>query len=399
MPAKIMVVDDDAEARNRLSAALGADGYVVVTAADGIECLRLLEREAPDLVLLDVSLPFLDGFEVIARIRGGVGPSSGTPIILLADADQADQRVRGLRAGADDYLVNPVHPAELAARVRVLLVRAGPGPRTVVPFEEVQAPDRHGSVVVFYGAKGGVGTTTLASSVAVGLSRDLGRKVVLVDGNLQFGDHRVFFDLRLDTRTMVDVAEAPSIDLELLRSVVVRHESGVDILAAPPSPEAAEIVSAEARHMARILEVLRGGYDHVLVDIDKRLDDTNLDVIGAADLLCIVMTADLSCLKNVGLVLRTMDKLGIPTSRIRLILNRSTAYTGISVKNAEGALARAIDYEVVNDYRHAIHALNTGSPVLWSRAGSPLGRSLLALVREIDTAARTQSEVRRQTAG
>jgi pilus assembly protein CpaE len=401
MPTRtILLVEDDVESRNRLSAALAAEGYTIVTAVDGIEGLRAIERELPDVVLVDVSLPRLDGFEVVSRIRGGEGAASRTPIIMLSDVDQADQRVRGLRAGADDFLVKPVHPTELAMRLRVLLGRAGPRGGAPPSAEATRAePDRRGTVIAFYGAKGGVGTTTLTASVAVGLVRTLARKVALVDGNLQFGDLRVVFDLRLDTRTLVDVAAAPSIDLELLHSILVRHDSGVDVLAAPASPEAAEAVSQEARHVARVLEVLRAGYDYVVVDIDKRLDETNLDVIGAADLLYIIMTADLSCLKNVGLVLHTLAQLDVPADKIRLVLNRSTAYTGISAKNAESVLGRKIDHEVVNDYRRAIHALNTGSPVLWSSPDSQLGKSILALVREVDAAAREQAEARRDSAG
>jgi len=243
-----------------------------------------------------------------------------------------------------------------------------------------------GRVIALYGAKGGVGTTTIAINVAIALHRELGRKVALVDGNLQFGDHRVFLDLGLDRKSIVDVVSAGSIDEDIVRSVMVKHESGIDLLLAPPSPEAAELVTQE--HLPEILGHLQSLYDYVLVDIDKRLDDVNLAIIESAETVFVVMTAYLSCLKNVKLVLETLGQLGYSKSKVKLVLNRSNAFTGISVKNAEGALKRTIDHQVVNEYRGAISALNTDAPFMFTKADSVLGRSMLDFARTIDKGSR-----------
>ena len=125
-------------------------------------------------------------------------------------------------------------------------------------------------------------------------------------------------------------------------------------------------------------------YDYILIDIDKRLDDINLGVFEVTDTIFVVMTADLSCLKNVRLILETVDHLGYPSSKVQLVLNRSNAFTGIAVKNAEGALKRTIDHQVVNEYRGAISALNSGSPFMFTKADSPLGSSLLQFARAVD---------------
>jgi pilus assembly protein CpaE len=239
-----------------------------------------------------------------------------------------------------------------------------------------------GRIFAFYGAKGGVGTTTIAINMAIALHRELGRKVALVDGNLQFGDHRVFLDLGLDRKSIVDVVSAPSIDADLVKTVMVKHDSGIDLLLAPPSPETAELVTVG--HIPVILETLRTLYDYVVIDIDKRLDDLNLHILDATDSVFVVMTADLSCLKNVRLVLETVGHLGWPPSRVQLVLNRSNAYTGINVKNAEGALKREIEHQVVNEYRGAISALNSGAPFMFTKADSLLGRSVLDFARNVD---------------
>ena len=311
MAAKILVVDDDANVQRLLQYTLKQEGYDVVVASDGAEGFRLWGAEAPDLILLDVMLPKLDGYQVAAKIRSEEGSASHVPIIMLTAEREVEQKVRGLRAGADDYLIKPFHPAELLARIKSLLAR-------FAPRESLLARPPLGRVLAFYGAKGGVGTTTIAINAAIALHRELGRKVALVDGNLQFGDHRVFLDLGLDRKSIVDLVTAPSIDVDLIRQVMVKHDSGIDLLLAPPTPETAELVHPE--HLPVIAEQLSSLYDYTLIDIDKRLDDVNLGVFEAAETIFVVMTADLSCLKNVRLIIETMDHLGYPADKVQLVL-------------------------------------------------------------------------------
>ena len=126
MTAKILVVDDDPNVQRLLQYTLKQEGYDVVVASDGSEGFRLWGAEAPDLILLDVQLPKLDGYQVATKIRTEEGASSHVPIIMLTAEREVEQKVRGLRAGADDYLIKPFHPAELLARIKSLLARFAP---------------------------------------------------------------------------------------------------------------------------------------------------------------------------------------------------------------------------------------------------------------------------------
>ena len=382
MAAKILVVDDDPNVQRLLQYTLKQEGYEVVSAVDGAEGFRLWASELPDLILLDVMLPKLDGYQVAQKIRAEEGEGSHIPIIMLTAEREVEQKVRGLRAGADDYLIKPFHPAELLARIKSLLAR-------FAPKELMLARPPLGRVLAFYGAKGGVGTTTIAINAAIALHRELGRKVSLIDGNLQFGDHRVFLDLGLDRKSIVDVVTAPSMDQDLIKQVLVKHDSGIDLLLAPPTPETAELVTTN--HVPVILDHLRDLYDYILVDIDKRLDDINLGILESAETVFVVMTADLSCLKNVRLVLETIGHLGF-ADRVQLVLNRSNAFTGISVKNAEGALRKPIDHQIVNEYRGAISALNSGAPFMFTKSDSALGGSLLQFARGVDKPAAAEAQ-------
>ena len=117
---KLLVVDDDPELRPLVGFALRQASYLVVEATSGEEALALLEREQPDLMILDVNLPGIDGFEVLRRARA----QRRLPILMLTVRGEEEDLVRGLDLGADDYLTKPFSPRTLLARVRALLRRA-----------------------------------------------------------------------------------------------------------------------------------------------------------------------------------------------------------------------------------------------------------------------------------
>jgi len=239
-----------------------------------------------------------------------------------------------------------------------------------------------GKMIAFYGAKGGVGATTIAINTAISMHNSLDRKVALVDAVLQFGDHRVFLDLGNDRKSVTDLMTAPQLDAELLKSVIVKHDSGVDLLLAPTSPEEADLVNPD--NLASVLAMLRTMYDYVIVDVDKRLGDLVLSILDHSDEVHIVMTADLSCLKNVRLVLEALRRIGFDPKRLKLVLNRSNAFTGISVGAAESALKRDFETKITNEYRTAISAQNTGSPFSHAKPDSPLGKEIVSLAHAID---------------
>jgi two-component system, OmpR family, response regulator MprA len=133
MSEAILVVDDDAPIRRMLERTLTAEGYQVVTAADGGAALATIEQSVPDLIVLDVAMPGMDGLAVCRRARAR---GLATPILLLTARDSLSDRVGGLDAGADDYLVKPFETEELLARVRALL-RRGREPAELLAFGDL----------------------------------------------------------------------------------------------------------------------------------------------------------------------------------------------------------------------------------------------------------------------
>jgi pilus assembly protein CpaE len=381
---KVLVVDDDLNIQRVLVFTLKQEGYEVHVASDGQAGVEMAAAIDPDLILMDVAMPKLDGYAATQQIRAAADSGRRVPIIMLTSEADVEQRVKGLRAGADDDIVKPFHPLELIARIKALLARAG-GPAKPKAGTETPTLAR---LCSFYGAKGGVGTTTLAINTAIALATRLRRRTALLDANLQFGDERVFLDLGLDSSSIVNAISEPDLDADLLKRLMVTHRSGIDLLLAPPNPEQADIVVERQRTepgtLTNILRLLRRAYDYTIVDTGRTIDDFTLQLFDESDVIFVIMTADLSCLKNVRLVLETMDSLGFERSKVQLVLNRSNAYTGINVDNAESALGRKIDYQIMNEYRGAISALNSGEPFMSSRPDGPLGQNVSKFAQEMD---------------
>lgn len=132
---KILIADDDPRLRELVSLALQRAGYTVVTASDGQRALTQTLREAPDLIVLDVGMPELDGFEVCRRIRA----TSQVPILFLTAQDDEIDRILGLEMGADDYVTKPFSPRELVARIKAILKRSHGAPSPLL---------RHGRVTL-----------------------------------------------------------------------------------------------------------------------------------------------------------------------------------------------------------------------------------------------------------
>ena len=313
---KILCVDDEDPIRKLCTVYLTKRGYRVEAVANGVEALKLIESKgAPDLIVTDVNMPLMNGLELVKRLRED-RRTARTPIIVLSAAKQEQDILAGYAHGADDYIGKPIDLAVLAAKIETILRHT----RSVV--EVVAAPRKLGMVMAFAHGKGGVGATTLAANVAAALATD-GKSVVLVDLNLQFGNAAMFFDLRPRT-TIVEFArgDVSRVTEDDFNQFLADHKSGVRVLAAPPSPEEAEMVSVGAVQQA--IDLARGGRDTVVLDLATKLDEITLAALDVTDIVCVVTAPHLASLRGTSDTLAMLTRIGIADERILVALVRNT---------------------------------------------------------------------------
>ena len=314
---KILCVDDDDSIRKLCSVYLTKRGYRVEAAANGVDALTLIaSKGAPDVVITDVNMPLMNGLELVKRLRED-RRTARTPIIVLSAAKQEQDILAGYSHGADDYVGKPIDLAVLAVKIETILRQ------TRAVAEVIAAPRKLGVVIAFAHGKGGVGATTLAANVAAAIAGD-GKSVVLIDLNLQFGTAAMFFDLR-PRATIVEFArgDVSRVTEEDFAQFLAQHQSGVRILAAPPSPEEAELVSVGAVQQA--IDLGRGGRDAVVLDLAAKLDEITLAALDVTDMVCVVTAPHLAALRSTSDTLAMLTRIGISEERILVALVRNTA--------------------------------------------------------------------------
>ncbi len=314
---KILCVDDEEAIRKLCTVYLAKRGYRVEAVANGVEALTLIESKGPpDLVVTDVNMPLMNGLELVKRLRED-RRTARTPIIVLSAAKQEQDILAGYSQGADDYIGKPIELAVLAAKIETILRQT----RTVA--DVISAPRKLGTIISFAHGKGGVGATTLAANVAAALAAD-GKSVALLDLNLQFGTAAMFFDLRPKT-TIVEFArgDVTRVTEDDFNQYLADHMSGVRILAAPPSPEEADLVSVGAVQQA--IDLARGGRDAVVLDLAAKLDEITLAALDVTDVVCVVTAPHLASLRSTSDTLAMLTRIGIADERIMVALVRSTA--------------------------------------------------------------------------
>jgi pilus assembly protein CpaE len=334
---KILCVDDDDSIRKLCTVYLAKRGYRVEAAANGIEALSLIaSKGVPDVVITDVNMPLMNGLELVKRLRAD-RRTARTPIIVLSAAKQEQDILAGYSQGADDYVGKPIDLAVLAVKIETILRQ------TRVVAEVIAAPRKLGVVIAFAHGKGGVGATTLAANVAAALAAD-GKSVVLIDLNLQFGTAAMFFDLR-PRATIVEFArgDVSRVTEEDFAQFLADHTSGVRVLAAPPSPEEAELVSVGAVQQA--IDLARGGRDAVVLDLAAKLDEITLAALDVTDIVCVVSAPHLAALRSTSDTLAMLTRIGISDERILVALVRNTA-KGIDDAGVAKFLKRKADVVV-----------------------------------------------------
>jgi pilus assembly protein CpaE len=381
---KVLIVDDIPETRDHLSRLLGLerDLDVAGTAGTGEEAIKVAMELRPDVIVMDINMPGMDGVAA-AEIISQRLPTC--PIIMMSVHGEADQLKRSISAGAREFLVKPFSGDEFSASIRTVFERElsrrtqfeASLPVVPAPVSPTDTGDHQ--VIAVFSPKGGAGRTTIATNLAVALHHETGARVCLVDANLQFGDVGVLLNLNPKDRSIAETVEAGEPDGDIIDSCVIDHSTGIRVLLAPPSPEGADLVTPV--YMRQIIEHLRIGHEFVVIDLPSGLSDLSLAVMDAADTIMVLTALEITTIKNVRLFLEVAEQLEYARSKIRLVINRADAAQGIRIADVEASVRRPIDGTIVSDGRLSVLAVNRGVPFVVSHPDSVLSRDVTKLAR------------------
>ncbi len=362
MAPRILAIDDSPMMLKLVRDALTRGGYEVVTAESAKEALRLLDKTQVQLIVTDVMMPEMDGYELV-RILRRRPDTAHLPILMLTAQDTLDAKVKGFEAGADDYLTKPFDPVELQVRVQVLLRRAT---AAVQPAETVE-----GKAIAVFSLRGGVGVSTVAANLAVALAQLWGTPTALVDLALTAGQSALLLNLSL-RHTWADVADIPAeeLDGEVIERVLLPHDSGVHVLAGPVRPEQAELVTAA--HVEQALTLIKRRFHYVVLDLPHDFTETTLAGLDAAHEILLLLTPELAAVRAVAAALEAFRALDYPEDQIHLVQVWTFKRPGLPRQELEDALRHPIRWVVPYMAEAVVNAINRGQPLALGDPKSPV---------------------------
>jgi pilus assembly protein CpaE len=305
----------------------------------------------------------------LAAIRG----HTRAPVLIVASSGSAGLLEQALDADVSDVLLLP----QLVENVVFAIRKAT---HTGRRHAESNGGGRHGKIVTVFSPKGGTGKTVTATNLAAACAKFEGRKTLLLDLDLQFGDAAIMLGVEPE-KTIYDLVVAPGeLDSEKLAGYITKHACGLSVLPAPLRPEDAELVT-EAK-LGRLLEVARESFDVIVVDTSPFFHGPMLATLDRTDELLLLCSLDVPTLKNLRLALQTLDLLSFPKQRVRILLNRSNSKVGMKPNEVEGALGMKVRFEVPSD-RAVPLAVNRGNPVVLAEESADVSRAIKSMAKEM----------------
>lgn len=380
MAERILIVDDDADTLRLVGLMLQRQGYQIIAASNGSQGLTKAFEERPDLILLDVMMPDMDGYEVTRRLRKNPATAS-IPILMFTAKTQLDDKVAGFEVGADDYLTKPTHPTELQSHVKALLARSTPKP----PEEmETVYREKNGYVVGVISVRGGLGVSTVASNLAAGLYTRSKADVVLAE--LTPGQGSLAFELGLPSQSgLSEALKGKSIEItrEKVQSSLIPHNMGVRILGASDNPRDIDLMTQVDNFEALILR-LGGLARFIVLDLGSGLPKSIQKSLSLCSDRIVVLEGTASSIHQTKILLNEMSDLGIDMKTISVVLNnRQRSEAQIPWAQVQERLGHPITTSLTPASELFMQASKLNTPALVAQPEHMVSQQLLKLADAI----------------
>jgi len=372
----ILLIDADAASAESISTVLTGVGYTVTTSTDAGEGFGKVADN--QLVILDVIKGKKTAVDVCREIRATPALST-IPVLCVGESDDVEERIRFLEAGADDVMGRPFDARELEARVEALLLRfqRSKDIGSVISTDGITVARIRRTIAV-HSPKGGVGTSTVATNVAMAAAQLRPDRVVIVDLDLQFGQVTTYLNIE-PRQTLADVVrdETAMREPELLRTYATKHDSGLHVLAAPNGPEQARLITPD--HVTKILTTLLDTYDQVVVDTGSWLDERTLAAFTQAENVLFVVNPEIATLKAVNALVEYLNEAGTVAAKSMFVLNNLFGREIVKTRDVETVLGTKVEIELPYDAFLYLKAVNEGNPVVLGAPRSPIAERMTRL--------------------
>lgn len=350
----------------------GAIARTVLLIQGGMEHLGpVADQERPDLVILDA---LCHGPDDLATVEQSTLRHPHMAFIILCESQSPELLLQAMRIGVRDVLSSPISPPALLAAVERIERKTAAG---TVPLHK-------GKVLAFIPCKGGSGATFLAANLAYMLAAEQGKKVALLDLNLQFGDASLFVSDHVPPNTLADVASnITRLDASFLASSMVEVLPNFGVLAAPEDPERAAEV--KPHHVEVLLSLARTHYDFVILDIGRNLDATSVKALDHADQIFLVLQETLPFIRDAKRLLHALHGLGYGREKIRLLINRYEKGGDIRLEDVERTLEIKVTSTIPNSFEAVSKSVNQGVPIMQIAKHDPVTKALREMTHELVT--------------
>jgi pilus assembly protein CpaE len=388
---RVMIVDDIIDTRDQLEKLLffEKDIEVIAKASNGREAVALAKQHRPDVILMDINMPDMDG---IAATEAIMTQDPAVQVIIMSVQGETDYLRRAMLAGAREFLTKPISADDLYKSIRHVHKLAATRPRAAAPSSSGPASTvagesgPEGQIIAVFSPKGGVGTSVVAANLAVAIRQLTNKRVALVDANAIFGDLTVILNLRSD-KTIIELAQrVDELDRDLLNDVLATHTSQIKVLLAPPDPQRGELVTSD--HIRAILEGMKREFDYIVVDTPASFQDRSLAVLDMASRIVTLMTLELHCIRNIKLFLEVADLLEYPHEKVMLLLNKASNRPGIRAEDVEKNIQRKITMQIGDAGQDMVFSINQGVPLMIGKPTHQVARDIGALAREVSAVAK-----------
>jgi len=306
------------------------------------------ESTPPDLIIVDARGDASSAMSSIERLRAG---APGAGIFAVATVADPELILQAMRSGANEFFTWPPAEETFNGAIR----------RTSARRETAQGAKPTATTLVFFGAKGGAGTTTVSVNCGVEVARLSKRSTVIVDLKPGLGEVALFLGVRPRYSILDAIDNLHRLDREFLKELVVKHKSGLEILAG--SDQFDRPGAADGSAIEELFRLLARQYEYILVDAGSQINSCSVAALYTADSIFMVANPDVPSVRNAQRLLERVRQLGACGERVRVLLNRAAEPYPIPPKQIEGALGHPIHHTFPSDYKTVSNALNSGVPL------------------------------------